>query len=203
MKPVELKPGQRLHDLLVLHDTADGLHEVQRLASVSVGGTGAEDTQLLGRKLADWAKADLRQELAQAFDVDPFTLLAAGWAQLRKVRKAVKASHGPPPQVQAAALLKHDLEARLSPRLVLNVGGVDWCDLRFTLSLKLTVEAAELSWLDGRLVSLRWVKPVGSVTLQCQGQDLAAFRRNVAFAPEYDFDPPLEWPHPAVADADG
>jgi hypothetical protein len=201
MNPVELQAGKPLHELLSLHHSGGGVDEVKRLATLSVGGLDGDATQVLGRKVAEWASADLVAELEKAFDADPFALLARGWAQLRKLRKAVDASRGPPPKPQTASLLKHDLEGRLAPRLVLNVNGIDWCELQFNLSLKLTVDAAELTFNEGRLTNLRWVKPVGSITLQCQGQELAAFKRELKFAAAYAFNPPLAWPKLPAASA--
>lgn len=191
---VELRGGtQKLHELLQL-SSADGLGEVRRLAAVGVSGVDAQHATVLGRKVADWSVQALGDELNEAFDLDAMALLAQGWSQVRKVARAVRDSRGTPPKAQTATLLKHDLEARVQPRLVLQLGGVDWCDIELDLSLKLTVEAAQLEFLDGALVALTLAKPTGSVTLKCEGQEVAAFKRSLTLHEAYKFDPPLRWP---------
>lgn len=197
---VELQStGQRLHELLSLHARDPGVGEVRRLATVGVEGVDAEHAKLLGRKVADWSLDKLGDDLRQAFDLDPFELLARGWTQLRGVRRALKTSAGPPPTAQVVALLKHDLEARVEPRLVLQVGGLDWCDVKLALVVKLTVEAAELHFFDAALVDLKLGKPTGSLALLCEGHEVSAFKRSLTLKPAYHFDPPLRWPAPAAA----
>jgi hypothetical protein len=53
------------------------------------------------------------------------------------------------------------------------------------------MESAHLEVLDGRLLSVSLGKPTGALSLHCQGQEVAAFKRAVNFAPSYRFDPPL------------
>ena len=194
MSTVELTPGGSLHELLALSRSGDGVDEVRRLAALSVGNVDAKDASLLGRKVADWASADLAEELKKAFDPDPFLLMAKAWAQLRKVRKAVEESRGPPAAAKSAALFKHDLDARVEPRLVLSVAGVDWCNIKLGLGLKLSFESALLAFMDGRLTSLKLGSPSGSITLQCEGQEVAMFKREIKLRAAYTFDPPLAWP---------
>ena len=190
----ELHPGRPLYELLALDRNDDGIAQVRRLATLGVAGVNAKEASLLGRKVADWASADLAQEMRGAFSTDPFTLMAKAWAQLNKLRKAVDASRGPPPKAQSVALLKHDLEAKLEPRLVLNVNGADWCDIKFSLALKFSFEAVQLELLDGQLVALKLGKPSGNLTLQCQGQEITAFKRELQLKPAYQFEPPMLWP---------
>ncbi len=194
MSTVELTPGGSLHELLALSRSGDGVAEVRRLAALSVGNVDAKDASLFGKKVADWASADLAEELKKAFDPDPFLLMAKAWAQLRKVRKAVEESRGPPAAAKTAALLKHELDARLEPRLVLSVAGVDWCNIKLGLGLKLAFESAQLSFMDGRLTSLKLGNPSASITLQCEGQEVAVFKREIKVRAAYNFEPPLAWP---------
>jgi hypothetical protein len=193
--------GQRLHELLSLHGRDPGVGEVRRLATVAVAGVDAEHAKVLGRQVADWSLERMGDDLRQAFDVDVFELLARGWTQLRGLRRAVQASVGPPPSAQAVALLQHELEARVEPRLVLQVGGLDWADVQLALVLKLRVEAAQLHFFDGALVELKLAKPTGSVALQCEGHEVAAAKRSLTLKPAYRFDPPLRWPENAPAAA--
>src|SRR5215217_1993802 len=133
---VELKPGEPLHALLVLpDDDGSGLGEVRRLAALDVANVDVRGASVLGRKLVDWPTADLAKELEKAFPMDPFTLLAKAWSQLRKIRKAVEASRGPPPANQSVALVQHEIEAKYEPRLVLEVNGVDWFSVKLALVL--------------------------------------------------------------------
>ncbi len=193
--------AQKLHELISLHAQDEGLGEVRRLASIGVEGVDAQHAKVLGRKVADWSLDQLGGELRQAFDVDAFELLAQGWAQVRKVHQAAKASLGPPPRPQTVTLLKHDLEARVEPRLVLQVGGLDWYDVKLALVLKLSVEAAQLEFLDGQWVSLTLAKPTGSIALLCEGQEVAAAKRSLKLHEAYRLDPPRRWPGLATAAA--
>lgn len=194
MNTVELNPGRPLHELLSLHGSSDGVNEVRRLAALSVGGVSAKEASLLGKKVSEWATADLSQELQKAFDPDPFVLLAKAWAQVRKLRKAVEDSRGPPPAAKTAALLKHEIDLKLEPRLVLNVSGIDWCTIKLGLTLKLSFESAQLEFNDGRLTALKLGNPTGAITLQCEGQEVAAFKRDIKVHAAYRFEPPLAWP---------
>ena len=187
MPDVDVKAGSRLHDLLEVHANADGVADVRRLAALR----GGVDGSLLGRAIADWTPEKLNADLAKAFDVDPFALMARAWSQIKKVRDAVNKSIGPPPAAASVPLLKHDIDAKLRPRLVLSVEGVDWCDVEFELKLALAIESAELELFGGALRALRLGKVTGSVTLACQGIPVEAFRRELKFDSNYVFDPPI------------
>ena len=187
MPTVDVKPGSRMHDLLELRGNADGVADVRRFAALR----GGVDASLLGRAIADWTPERLNADLEKAFAVDPFKLMAQAWAQIAKVRDAVKKSLGPPPAVASVALLKHDIDAKLRPRLVLSVEGIDWCDVEFELKLALAIESAELELFGGALRAVRLGKVTGSVTLACQGVPVEAFRRELKFESHYEFDPPI------------
>ncbi len=187
MQDVEVKAGARLHDLLEVRANAGGAAEVRRLAALR----GGVDASLLGRALADWTTEKLEADLERAFDADPFALMAKAWSQIAKVRDAVNKSAGPPPAAASVPLLKHDIDARLRPRLVLSVEGVDWCDVEFELKLALAIESAELELFGGALRALRLGKVTGSLTLACQGIPVEAFRRELKFDSSYVFDPPI------------
>lgn len=187
MPTVDVKPGSRMHDLLELRGNADGVADVRRFAAVR----GGVDGSLLGRAIADWTPERLNADLEKAFAVDPFTMMAQAWSQIAKVRDAVKKSLGPPPATASVPLLKHDIDAKLRPRLVLNVEGVDWCDVEFELKLALALESAELELFNGALRAVRLGKVTGSVTLACQGVPVEAFRRELKFESHYEFDPPI------------
>lgn len=194
----ELNPGGSLHELLSLQYSGDGVNEVRRLAALSVSGVDAKDASVLGKKVTEWATADLSQELGKAFDTDPFLLMVKAWAQVRKLRKAAEESRGPPPAKKTGELLKHEIDLRLEPRLVLNVSGVDWCNIKLGVTLKLSFESAGLEFNDGRITSLKLGNPTGSITLQCEGHDVAEFKRDIKVHAAYQFEPPLVWPLASV-----
>lgn len=187
MSTVDVKSGSRMHDLLELNGNTDGVADVRRLAALR----GGVDGSLLGKAIADWTPERLNADLEKAFDVDPFALMAKAWSQIAKVRDAVKKSIGPPPTSASVPLLKHDIDAKIRPRLVLSVEGVDWCDVEFELKLALALESAELELFDGALRAVRLGKVTGSVTLACQGVPVEAFRRELKFESRYEFDPPI------------
>lgn len=200
MPTVDVKSGSRMHELLELQGNAAGAADVRRIAALR----GDVDGSLLGRAIADWTPERLNADLEKAFDVDPFALMAKAWSQVAKVRDAVKKSHGPPPAAASVPLLKHDIDAKIRPRLVLSVEGVDWCDVEFEFKLALALESAELEWFDGALRAVRLGKVTGGITLACQGVPVESFRRDLRFESSYAFDPPiLERPaaSPALASA--
>ena len=187
MPSVDVKPGARMHDLLELRGNDPGVAEVRRLAALR----GGVDASLLGRAIAAWTPERVNADLREAFAVDPFTLMAKAWSQIAKVRDAVTKSVGPPPAPASVPLLKHDIDARLRPRLVLAIEGVDWCDIDFELKLALALESAELELFGGALRGVKLGKATGSVTLACQGIPVEAFRRELKFDSSYTFDPPI------------
>lgn len=191
---VELNPGRPLYHLLELQRNGNGVEEVRRLAALSVGNVDADGASLLGRKVSEWASADVAKEIEQAFTIDPFTLLAKAWGQVRKVRKAIESSRGPPPQPQTVALMEHEIDAKLEPRLVLEVNGIDWFDLKLGLALELSVQSARLEFLDGKLTSVSLGNPTGTLSLHCQDQEVAAFKRDVKLRAEYRLEPPMALP---------
>lgn len=187
MSTVDVKSGSRMHDLLELNGNTDGVADVRRLAALR----GGVDGSLLGKAIADWTPERLNADLEKAFAVDPFALMAQAWAQIAKVRDAVKKSLGPPPATANVPLLKHDIDAKIRPRLVLSVEGVDWCDVEFEVKLALALESADLELFGGALRAVRLGKVTGSITLACQGMPVEAFRRELKFESRYEFDPPI------------
>lgn len=194
MTMVELKSDRPLYRLLAVVDTTEGVREVRRLAALSVGNVDAKGASILGKTVAEWATADLGKELEKAFTPDPFALMARAWAQVREVRKAIDASRGPPPRAQTVALSKHEIEAKMEPRLVLNVSGIDWCDVHLCLALKMSFESVQLELTGGRLTALKMGNPAGSISLKCAGAEVAAFKRDIRISREYKFARPLPMP---------
>ena len=86
---------------------------------------GGVDSTLFGQTVADLTPRRTSADLEQALAVDPFVLAARAWSQIAKVREAVAKSVGPPPAPARVALVKHEIDARLRPRLVLQRRGVD------------------------------------------------------------------------------
>ncbi|WP_077000825.1 hypothetical protein [Variovorax sp. KK3] len=196
---VELQKEESLYQLLAVYSNPDGMQELRERASLSVGGIDAEGASFLKKKLSEWAVADLNAELEKALTPDPFSLLAKAWVQVREVREAVKASKGPPAVAKAVKLLKHEVEAKLEPRLVLKVSGVDWCSVKLAIELKLNFDAVELEWMDGRLAQLKSGNPAGSISLKCADQEIKAFKRELKIKAHYRFEKPVEISAPAVA----
>jgi hypothetical protein len=191
----DVGPKALLSDLIEVRSHPDGIDQVRRLARLR-GGLDGHDSTVLGRALADWSVAGAASELDKAFALDPWGLLATGWNQAVGVRKAIKASLGPPPSSAAASLLKHDLEIKLKPRLVLSIEGVDCLDVEFELQLLLAIESAELEFKVGALAAVNLGKVTGSLTVACRGTQIPAFSRELRFRSAYHFDPPLSCPTP-------
>ena len=192
---VELKPNRPLYHLLELYSPgSSGVDEVRRLAALGVGNVDADGASLLGRKVSEWASADLAKEIEKAFTIEPFTLLAKAWGQVRKVRKAIEESRGSPPKPQSVKLIEHEIDAKLEPRLVLEVNGIDWFDLKLGLALKLSMEWANLELLGGKLTSVSLGNPTGTLSLHCQDQEVAAFKRDIKLDAVYRLEPPLALP---------
>ena len=200
MPSVELKPNQSLYQLLAVYDSPDGVEEIRELASLSVGGVDADGASFMKKKVKEWATADLEQELQKAFTPDPFALLAKAWSQLREVQAAVKASRGPPACSKPVSLAKHEIEAKVEPRMVLTVAGIDWCDVKLALELKLNFDSVILEWTDGHLTELRAGNPTGKISLKCAGQEVASFKRELKLSAKYRFKTPVvvEVPAPAL-----
>ena len=114
---VELKPGQPLYTLLELPSGGSGgVDEVRRLAALSVKDMDASGATVLGRKVDEWPTADLAKEIQKAFPIDPFTLIAKAWGQVRKLRKAIDASRGPPNSRQRTGLIRRSISQDKTPR---------------------------------------------------------------------------------------
>jgi hypothetical protein len=191
---IELQASRPLHELLSLNVDDRGTGELRRLATLGVSGVDAQHASVLGRKVADWDTDAIKSHLREAFDVDPFVLMFKAWSQLRKVHQAARASAGPPAVERSVALARHEIELKLEPDLVLEVGGVDWCSIGLTLALKLSFESVQLTLHGGRLTGVRLGNPAGTVTLKCEGQEVAAFKRELKLHASYRFEPPLDWP---------
>jgi hypothetical protein len=197
----ELAPKQPLHELLCLHTADDGAGEVRRLATLGVTGIDAQSTQLLGKKLADWGTEQVKAHLREAFEVDSFALMFQAWSQVRKVHRAAKDSLGPPPADRDVPLLRHEIDAKVQPRLVLNVSGIDWCTIQLALTLKFSFESALLTLRGGQLTGLKLGNPTGTLSLACEGHEVAQFKRDLKLRAAYRFDPPLPWPGGGAAAA--
>jgi hypothetical protein len=199
LEPAELASGQALHELLSLHVADEATGEVRQLATVGVQGLGAETTQVLGRKLSEWSNDQLKEQLRDAFDVDPFALMLQAWSQVRKVHKAAKESLGPPPATRSVPLLQHEIDLKVEPRLVLNVSGIDWCSVQLALTLKFSFESVVLELMGGQLTGLKLGNPTGALSFACEGHDVAQFKRDIKLHASYAFNPPLAWPAPALS----
>lgn len=192
--PVELQPGCRLHDLLVLAPEGPGMAEIRRIAALRVGGVDAREAKVLGRRVADWSVQALAGDIESAFDIDPFSLMAQAWVQLRQVRQTIRDSQGPPAAEKGCGIGRHKLAATIEPRLVLEVQGVDWCDVTLTVELALSFDTVQLVFESGALKEARFGRPTGSVSLKCAGQEVAATKRQVDLQASCRFDPPLAMP---------
>ncbi len=191
MITAEVTPKAALHDLLAVHDHPDGIADIRSAAVALRGGIDKKSISVLDRALDAWNLDAVATDLDKAFALDPFALMAKAWNQIAEVRKAVTASTGPPPAPAFVPLLKHAIDAKLRPRLVLSVQGMDWFDIEFELKLALEIESAELELLGGALAAVKLGKVVGGLTLACQGNQVPAFKRNLKFRAQYRFNPPI------------
>lgn len=190
MATTEVLPRASLHELLAIHDHPSAVDDVRRIAALQ-GGLDEKGVTVLGRAIDDWSVANAASDLEKAFALDPFVMMAKGWTQVSNVRKAVKTSLGPPPVAATAALLKHEIDVKVKPRLVLSVDGVDWCDVDFEVRLALAIDSAELELYGGGLRAIKLGKVGGSVTVSCRGTPIPSFKRELKFRPQYTFDPPI------------
>ena len=188
MDPIELKEDQTLYQLLTVGSSPDGVAELRQFASVSVGNVDAKGASVFAKSLSEWADTDLNKELKKALAPDPFALMAKAWVQVREVREAVKISKGPPATTHTCSVLKHEIEAKLEPRLVLNVGGIDWCDVKLAVVLKLNFDSVNLEWTDGSLSGLEAGNPSGTISLKCAEQEVKAFKRDLKLKASYRFE---------------
>ena len=78
----------------------------------------------------------------------------------------------------------------MTPRLVLSVLGVDWCDLELEVKLVLALDSAELEFDEGHLRSVKLGKAKGSVTVSCNGAPLPSLQRELKFKSAYRIAPP-------------
>ncbi len=92
---------------------------------------------------------------------------------------------------QPVELPAHTFEATLKPRLVISLGGVDWCDIDFELALAATLRSATLHISAGRLTVVQLGQVKGSVKLSCEGTEVREYAREVKLLPEYRLDPPI------------
>ncbi|MBM3341988.1 MAG: hypothetical protein FJY56_07740 [Betaproteobacteria bacterium] len=190
----ELTPASTLHELLSFNLSSAGVDEVRRVAALSVSEGSVGEASLLGKKVSQWASADLAAELTKAFAINPFELLEKAWSQARKLNKAARESCGPPPDVKTEAILAHEVDIKLAPRLVLNVNGIDWCTINLGVTLKLAFDSAQLKFNNGQLTALKLGNPSGKITLKCEGHDIAEFKRDIKVHAEYLFKQPIAWP---------
>lgn len=197
-KAPELAAGQPLYQLLALQWTQPGMDQVRQQLAIGAS-MQMPGVKLLGKSIDAWANTHLGDALREAFAADPFSLLLKAWSQLRKPADAVRKSIGPPASTQTATLLQHEVEVKLEPRLVLSFNGIECRTVALDLTLTLSVESAQLEFTGGALTALKMGKPAAKVSLKVDGQDIAAFKRELKLQPSYAFQPPLGWPHAALA----
>lgn len=193
MQATDVKPQQTLYDLFAL-DGAGGVGKVRELAALRVGQIDADHASVLRRTLSEWKPQAFASELEKALQPNPFELLAMGWNQFKEVSKAVKLSKGPPRSTQEVALLKHELEVKLEPRLVLSVQGMDWCEVALGVSLVAKFEAVHLKFVNGSLTELALGQPTGALSLSVEHQVVSELKRSLDLKAAYEFKPPLRWP---------
>jgi hypothetical protein len=196
MSTVEASPGRGFYDLATLSQDDGDLARVRELAALRLRDADPGNATLMGIALNAWSPAQVKQCLAEALTFDPFALMAQAWEQVAGVRDARERSIGPPATSQGWALLKHDIEARIQPRLVLSIRGVDWCDLELEVELVLAIESAELEFVEGHLRAVKLGKAKGRATVSCNGAPLPSLERELKFkaayrvaAPMAEFDP--------------
>jgi hypothetical protein len=190
----------RLYDIVEVNRAGQGIQSATELAAVRVGLVNSPDAGAIQRKLRNVRPEVLRDELKKMLDVDLLSLLAGAWSQVRNVRDAARESLKDAPAEHTVELPRHAFEAALKPRLVVSVGGVDWGDVDFELSLSATLTSATLHITAGNLTGVQLGQVTGSVRLSCEGTELREYARELSLLPEYRLDPPIAL---AAADAAG
>lgn len=98
-------------------------------------------------------------------------VLAGGWNTARKLWPYRKQAPG---KTESVELTKHTIEARLTPRIGVAVGGVDIpkAQLTLTLTLSIVVHAVELQIRDSRIIGAKVARCTGSGKLSLPGATL-------------------------------
>jgi hypothetical protein len=193
---------EKLIDVLRVGHVAPGLDRVSEVAALRVGGIEAPDTAKIAAALKRYSRADFAEELNKLWDIDAVNVIAAAWSGAIKVRAAVRDSLAAPDSDKSVDLPAHKIESVHRPRLVLSVGGADWCQLDFELTLCVSLASARLTLRAGRLVAMRIGVASASLKLECEDIEIKEFKREaLKLAPEHRFEPPLDLSRFAAAPA--
>jgi hypothetical protein len=168
------------------------LDHVQELAAVEVRGVEGPNVSKAIQALKHIGRKDVSDAVAKMWDFDALKVMAQAWSRSQKIRKAIAESVAAPTKPKTAPLSEHVIESRHRPRLVLTIGGADWCQIEFGIVLSLTIESAELTLLAGKLTHVRLGPATGKVKMECKGVEIKEFHHEFKLVPEYPLKNPMD-----------
>lgn len=185
---MDLHENTRLFELFSLHSSGDGIKGVQEAVAARIGATAeSKDVTAIAAKLAAFKSDSLAGSLRQMLNLDVLGIFVGAWRQLDEVHQAAIKSLAPPGEEQKVDLAKHKLEAKVRPRLVVSLHGVDLCDLEFEVLLAADVTAAKLLIAHGELTALQPGPVAGSVTLAVLDHELKKWSQDFKLLSTYQF----------------
>jgi hypothetical protein len=185
---MDLHENTRLFELFSLPSSGDGLKSVQEAVAARIGASAeSKDVSAIAAKLAAFKSDTLVASLRQMLNLDVFGIFVGAWRQLDDVHQAAVKSLAPPCEEQKVDLAKHKLEAKLRPRLVVSLHGVDLCDLEFEVCLTADVTTAKLFIANGELTAILPGPVTGSVALTMLDHELKKWDQDFKLLSTYKF----------------
>jgi len=185
---MDLKENTRLFELFSLPSSRDDINSVQEAVAARIGATvESKDVSAIAAKLAAFKSDSLAGSFRQMLNLDVLGIFVGAWRQLNDVHQAAIKSLAPPCEEQKVDLAKHKLEAKLHPRLVVSLHGVDLCDLEFEVSLTADVTTAKLFIANGELTALQPGPVEGSVELKMLDHEIKKWSKEFKLLSAYRF----------------
>ncbi len=190
---MDLNENTRLFELFSLPAARDDLKGVHEAVAARIGASmEANDASAIVAKLAAFRSDTIAASVRQMLNLDVLGIFVGAWRLLDQVHQAAVRSLAPPCEEQKVDLLKHKLEAKLRPRLVVSLHGVDLCDLEFDVVLAADVATAKLFIDHGRLIAVQPGPVTGSVALAMRDHELKKWSQDFKLLQTYRFARP--WP---------
>ena len=185
---MDLHENTRLFELFSLPTSNDDLKGVHEAVAARIGATAeSKDVSAIVAKLAAFKSDAIAGSVRQMLNLDVFGIFVGAWRQLDQVHQAAVKSLAPPREEQHVDLAKHKVEAKLRPRLVVSLHGVDLCDLEFDVRLAAAVTAAKLFIDSGQLTAVQPGPVAGSVTLAMRDHELKTWSQDFKLLETYRF----------------
>lgn len=201
---MDLHEDTRLFELFSLPSSRDGIKSVQEAVAARIGATAeSKDVSAIAAKLAAFKSDTLVASLRQMLNLDVFGIFVGAWRMLDDVNQAAIKSLAPPCEEQKVDLAKHKLEAKLRPRLVVSLHGVDLCDLEFEVCLTADVTAAKLFIANGELIAMQPGPVTGTVALAMRDHELQKWDQDFKLLSTYKFARPWVLHRAGVAQSPG